>query len=50
MTGRDGCIQILAVTAGEVSVDQANAFLAEMVATGYRSPVESLEVLLRADY
>ena len=49
ITGTLG-ILLLTVTAGEVSVDQANAFLAEMVATGYRSPVESLEVLLRADY
>lgn len=48
ITGTLG-ILVLAVTAGEVSVDQANTFLAEMVAAGYRSPVESLEVLLRAD-
>ncbi len=42
-------ILVLAVTSGEVSIDQGNAFLAEMVAAGYRSPVESLEVLLRVD-
>jgi predicted nucleic acid-binding protein len=39
-------ILVLAVAAGEVSVDQANAFLKEMVAAGYHSPVESLEVLM----
>ncbi len=42
-------ILVLAVAAGEVAVDQANAFLAEMIAVGYQSPVESLEVLLRVD-
>jgi predicted nucleic acid-binding protein len=39
-------ILVLAVGAGEVSVDHANRLLAEMIASGFRSPVKSLNVLI----
>jgi predicted nucleic acid-binding protein len=45
ITGTIG-ILVLCVKRGCVSPDQANALLAEMVASGYRSPVVSLNELL----
>ena len=39
----------LALEARLVSLDQANALLSAMIVAGYRSPVESLDALLRVD-
>ena len=39
---------VMAIEACLVSLDQANALLTAMIAAGYRSPVESLDALLRA--
>jgi predicted nucleic acid-binding protein len=38
---------VMAIEARLVSLDQANALLAAMIVAGYRSPVESLDALLR---
>ena len=40
---------VMAFEARLVSLDQANALLTTMIAAGYRSPVESLDALLRVD-
>ena len=40
---------VMAIEAHLVSLDQANALLTAMIAAGYRSPVESLDALLRVD-
>lgn len=45
ITGTLG-ILVQAIGAGEAAVDQADSFLARMIASGYRSPVKSLIVLL----
>jgi predicted nucleic acid-binding protein len=44
-TGTVGLL-IMAIEARLISLDQANASLTAMIATGYRSPVESLDALL----
>ena len=40
---------VVALEARLVSLDQANALLSAMIVVGYRSPVESLDALLRVD-
>jgi predicted nucleic acid-binding protein len=46
-----GTVGILLACArrGYLAPEQANTLLAAMIAAGYRSPVESLDALLRAD-
>jgi predicted nucleic acid-binding protein len=48
VTGTVG-ILMACVRRGYLTLEQANALLTAMVAAGYRSPVESLDALLRAD-
>jgi len=48
VTGTVG-ILLACVRQGYLAQNQANALLTAMIAAGYRSPVESLDALLRAD-
>ncbi len=47
-TGTVGLL-VMAIEADLLSLDQANALLAAMIAAGYRSPVASLDTLVKAD-